>query len=208
LEQIVATTGNASKGRQPMDDDEDRRRFELLALPHLDAAYNLARWLTHNDQDAQDVVQDALMRALRYMSKFHGENARPWLLQIVRHTCFAWLKQNRPTERMFFDVDDDSLHEIAAPSRYEPQAVALRNAERVEVNEAIAALPVGYREVLVLRELEDLSYNDIARIADIPLGTVMSRLARARGLLRQALMPDARPALRTVPQSTQGGSTA
>jgi RNA polymerase sigma-70 factor (ECF subfamily) len=191
-----------------MDDDEDRRRFEMLALPHLDAAYNLARWLTHNDQDAQDVVQEGLMRALRYMSKFHGDNARPWLLQIVRHACFAWLKENRPAERLFLDDDDDSLHEIAAPARYEPQAVALRNSERVEINAAIAALPVGYREVLVLRELEDLSYNDIARIADIPLGTVMSRLARARGLLRQALTPTARPALRTVPRSTTGGSTA
>ena len=191
-----------------MDDDENRRRFELLALPHLDAAYNLARWMTHNDQDAQDVVQEALMRALRYMSKFHGDNARPWLLQIVRHACFSWLKENRPAERTYLDDDDDSLHEIAAPSGDEPQAVALRNSERVEINQAIAALPVGYREVLVLRELEDLSYNDIARIVDIPLGTVMSRLARARGLMRQALLPGARPVLRTVPRSTQSGSSA
>lgn len=191
-----------------MDDDEDRRRFELLALPHLDAAYNLARWLTHNDQDAQDVVQESLMRALRYMGKFHGDNARPWLLQIVRHACFSWLKENRPVDRMFLDDDDDSLQQIAAPSGDEPQMVALRNSERAEVNQAIAALPVGYREVLVLRELEDLSYNDIARIVDIPLGTVMSRLARARGLMRQALTPGARPVLRTVPRSTQSGSSA
>jgi len=190
-----------------MDDDEDRRRFEVLALPHLDAAYNLARWLTHNDQDAQDVVQEALMRALRYMSKFHGDNARPWLLQIVRNACFAWLKQNRPAERLFLDDEDESLEGIAAPARYEPHAVAQRNAERLEINAAIAALPVGYREVLVLRELEDLSYTEIARIADIPLGTVMSRLARARGLLRLALTPAARPALRTVPRATNGGSS-
>ena len=191
-----------------MDDDEHRRRFQLLALPHVDAAYNLARWLTHNDQDAQDVVQEALMRALRYMAKFHGDNARAWLLQIVRHTCFSWLKENRPAERTFLDEGDDSLHEIAAPAGDEPHAVALRKAERLEINQALAGLPIGYREVLVLRELEDLSYSDIARIVDIPIGTVMSRLARARGLMRQALMPGARPVLRTVPRATHGGSTA
>ncbi|MEO8523216.1 MAG: sigma-70 family RNA polymerase sigma factor [Caldimonas sp.] len=191
-----------------MESDENRRRFELLALPHLDAAYNLARWLTHNDQDAQDVVQEALMRALRYMDKFHGDNARPWLLQIVRHACFSWLKENRPAERTFLDDSDDSLHEIAAPSADEPHVLALRKSERGEINRAIAALPIGYREVLVLRELEELSYNDIARIADIPIGTVMSRLARARGLMRQALMPGARPALRTVPRSTHGRTSA
>jgi RNA polymerase sigma-70 factor (ECF subfamily) len=148
------------------------------------------------------------MRALRYMDKFHGDNARPWLLQIVRHACFSWLKENRPADRTFLDESDDSLLEIAAPSDSEPQAIALRNAERGEINRAISALPVGYREVLVLRELEDLSYSDISRIADIPIGTVMSRLARARGLMRQALTPGVRPALRTVPRSTQGGSAA
>jgi RNA polymerase sigma-70 factor, ECF subfamily len=191
-----------------MGDDENRRRFEALALPHVDAAYNLARWLTHNDQDAQDVVQEALMRALRYMGRFHGDNARAWLLQIVRHACFSWLKENRPAERTFLDDSDDSLHEIAAPAADEPHSVAQRKAERLEINQAIAALPIAFREVLVLRELEDLSYNDIARIAEIPLGTVMSRLARARGLMREALMPSGRPVLRPVPRSTLGGSAS
>ena len=189
-----------------MGDEENRRRFESLALPHVDAAYNLARWLTRNDQDAQDVVQVALMRALRYMARFHGDNARAWLLQIVRHACFSWLKENRPAERTYVDDADDSMLEIAAPAADEPPAVAQRKADRLEINRAIAALPIPFREVLVLREFEDLSYNDIARIAEIPLGTVMSRLARARGLMRQALMPSGRPVLRPVPRSTQSGS--
>ena len=189
-----------------MGDDDNRRRFVLLAMPHAGAAYNLARWLTKNDQDAQDVVQEAMMRALRYMGKFHGDNARAWLLQIVRHACFSWLKENRPAERTFVDDSDDSLENVPGPAEDEPHTMALRKAERLEINQAIAALPVAYREVLVLRELEDLSYNDIARIADIPLGTVMSRLARARGLMRTALMPGGRPVLRTVPRSINGGS--
>jgi RNA polymerase sigma-70 factor, ECF subfamily len=188
-----------------MSDDENRRRFELLAMPHLDAAYNLARWLTHNEHDAQDVVQDALLRAMRYMAGFRGDSARAWLLQIVRHTCWSWLKENRPAERIVFDDADDAWQDIAGPAAEEPHAVALRNADRVQINQAIAALPIVYREVLVLRELEDLSYNDIARIAEIPIGTVMSRLARARGLMRQSLMPGARPMLRPVPRATRGG---
>ena len=190
-----------------MPDDETRRRFESLAMPHLNAAYNLARWLTHNDHDAQDVVQEALERAMRYMGTFRGDNARAWLLQTVRNPCFTWMKENRPAQRMFLDEADDAAHELAAPATEEPPALAMRKADRQQINQAIADLPVVYREVLVLRELEDLSYNDIARIADIPVGTVMSRLARARGLMRDALAPAARPVLRPVPRTTQGGGT-
>ena len=170
-----------------MNDDEKHRRFELLVLPHLDAALNLARWLTHNDQDAQDVVQDACVRAIRFIDGFRGENARAWLLQIVRNTCFSWLKENRPAEILLCDDADDILNWIAAPATDEPAAVAMQNADRLQINCAIAALSAIYREVLVLRELNDLSYKDIARIVDIPVGTVMSRLARARSLLQQAL---------------------
>ena len=177
------------------------RRFEALALPHLDAAYNLARWFTHNDQDAQDVVQDAYLRALRYFDGFHGEEIRPWLLQIVRHTCYSWLARNRPKDVVSLDDCDDAWREIPGPTAEEPQAIALRNSDRTRINEALAALPVGYREVLVLREMEDLPYKDIARIADIPIGTVMSRLARARGLMREALSTEMRPTLRGVPGS-------
>ena len=181
-----------------MTDEADLRRFELLALPHLDAAYNLARWLTRSDHDAQDVVQEASLRALRYFGGLRGDNARPWLMQIVRHTCYSWLKDNRPAEVIAFDDGDDAWQNVPASADDEPQAVALRAADRAQINKALAALPVAFREVLVLRELEDLSYKDIAQIVDIPVGTVMSRLARARALMRDALNSPGRPILRTV----------
>jgi RNA polymerase sigma-70 factor, ECF subfamily len=189
------------------DEDEDRRRFERLALPHLDAAYNLARWLTRNDHDAEDVVQEAMMRAMRYMGSCRGDDAKAWLLQIVRNSCFTWLKENRPAERLFLDEDGEAFNEIAAPAADEPHAVAARNAERRQINDAIASLPTAYRDVLVLREIEDLSYSDIGRIADIPVGTVMSRLARARGLLRQMLSSPATPELRIVAGGSAQGAT-
>jgi RNA polymerase sigma-70 factor (ECF subfamily) len=181
-----------------------RSRFERLALPHLDAAYNLARWLTRDDHDAHDIVQEAFVRALRYVGNFRGDNARGWLLQIVRNTAFTWLKENRSSRDVALDEGDDAnpAGAIAAPSADEPEASALRNADRTRINRAIAALPIVYREVLVLRELEDCSYSDIARIADVPIGTVMSRLARARALMRVALSADARPALRAVRDPT------
>jgi len=141
----------------------DRTRFEQVVLPQLDAAYNLARWLTHSGNDAEDVVQDACERALRYFGAFHGSDAKAWFLTIVRHACYDWIKRNRPAE--------------IAPGD---------NATGSALTEALAALPPGYREVLILRELEDLSYKEIARVADIPIGTVMSRLARARGLLQRS----------------------
>jgi len=189
-----------------MTEEDDRRRFETLAMPHLDAAYNLARWLTRDAHDAEDVVQEALLRALRYIGGLRGEGARPWLLQIVRHTCWSWLRQNRPAESVQLDDPDEAWRELPAPAADEPSAIAMRKADRQQINDAIAALPIPYREVLVLRELEELSYGEIARIAEIPIGTVMSRLARARGLMRAALTPTLRPALRTVPRPVQGGA--
>jgi RNA polymerase sigma-70 factor (ECF subfamily) len=186
-------------------DEAELRRFELLALPHLDAAYNLARWLTRNDEDAQDVVQEASLRALRYFGGFRGDHVRPWLLQIVRNACYAWMKENRPADMVALD-DNDALWQLPAPAADEPQAIALRNDDKAQINLALAALPVAFREVLVLRELEDFSYKEIAHIAGVPVGTVMSRLARARGLMRQALAPDARPVLRAVARSVPGGA--
>jgi RNA polymerase sigma-70 factor (ECF subfamily) len=174
-------------------------------MPHLDAAYNLALWITRNADDAQDVVQDALMRAMRYLGTLRLESARPWLLQIVRHTCYTWLKENRPQEQVSLDDPEDAWRDLADSTASEPPSIAIRKAERQQINAAIADLPVAYREVFVLRELEELSYNDIARIAEIPIGTVMSRLARARGLMRIALAPTVRPALRTVPRPVQAG---
>jgi len=155
-------------------------------LPHLDAAFNLARWLTRNDHDAEDVVQEAMLRAYRFFDALRGE-ARPWLLAIVRNACFSWLQANRPVELQAIDRMEQ---ESDAPG---PEALAARDLDRRRLNEAIAALPVQFREVLVLRELEDLAYKDIARIAEIPIGTVMSRLARARRLLVESLRIIAAP---------------
>ncbi len=189
-----------------MTNEVDLRRFESLALPHVDAAYNLARWLTRNDQDAQDVVQEALLRAMRYFKGFRGDNARPWLLQLVRNACFSWLKENRPADVVALEEGSECGHELAAPEADAPDALAMRNADRSRINLALAALPIVYREVLVLREMEDLSYKEIAHIADVPIGTVMSRLARARLLMRQTLAPSAPPVLRAVRRSVSGGA--
>lgn len=152
-------------------------------LPHLDAAYNLARWLTRNDHDAEDVVQEAMLRAYRFFDGLRGE-PRPWLLAIVRNSCYTWLQVNRPAELSGFD---DQAAYPEAVDEDGPETQAARNMDRRLLNEAIAALPAQFREVLVLRELEDLSYRDISRIADIPIGTVMSRLARSRRLLAESL---------------------
>jgi len=186
-------------------DEVELRRFERLALPHLDAAYNLARWLTRNDHDAQDVVQDASLRALRYFAGFRGENARPWLMQIVRHACYSWLKENRPAEVVALDDSDTAWQDVAAPAADEPPAVAMRTADRARINQVLSTLPIVFREVIVLRELEDLSYKEIGDVVGAPVGTVMSRLARARALMRDALDAPGRPVLRSVAPSGHSG---
>jgi len=167
-------------------------RFEQLVLPHLDAAYNLARWLTRNDHDAEDVLQDAFLRAFRFFDNLKGTDARPWLLTIVRNTGYTWLEKNRPRE--IVPLDDDALVasdvETAghfAPAESNPEVIVMQRAQNKLVNQSLEELPVGYREVLVLRELEDLSYKEIAAIAGIPIGTVMSRLARAREQLKRII---------------------
>lgn len=158
--------------------------FEQTVLPHLDAAYNLARWLTGSDRDAEDVVQDACVRALKFFSGFRGGNARSWFLTIVRHTTWTWLRRERGThEEVEFD---EELHGGADLST-NPVTVLMRQADVESVRHAIETLPPEFREVLILRELEDCAYKEIADIAGIPVGTVMSRLARARGMLQTAL---------------------
>ena len=167
-------------------------RFEKSVLPHLDAAYNLARWLTRNDHDAQDVVQDAFLRAFRFFEGMHGSDARPWLLAIVRNAGYSWLEKNRPGEVVALDdaallsADVETAGHVS-PEETNPEVILLQSANRKLVNQALEELPVGYREVLVMRELEDLSYKEIAAVAGIPIGTVMSRLARGRELLRRLI---------------------
>ena len=155
------------------------RRFGAMALPHLDSAYNLARWLTRNDHDAQDVVQEAYLRAFRSFGGFRGDNARPWLLAIVRNTCYTWLRQHRRAE-VEVPYDDDVHGSEDGVLDVNPEALLARLDDVRLVDEALQRLPVGYREVVVLRDIEDLSYKEIALVAGLPIGTVMSRLARGR----------------------------
>lgn len=156
-------------------------RFEQAVLPHLAAAYNLARWLTRDAHDAEDVVQEAYVRAWTFFDRFHGEDGRAWLLTIVRHTGYTWLQRHRRQEiSTAFDEEQHSGEREDS----NPETLLLQQANQQLLREALEALPVEYREVIVLRELEGLSYKEIAGIADLPLGTVMSRLARARQRLQ------------------------
>jgi RNA polymerase sigma-70 factor (ECF subfamily) len=161
--------------------------FEELVLPHLDAAYNLARWLTRNTQDAEDVAQEAYLRAFRFFGGFHGGDARTWLLKIVRNTCYTWLHKNRvqQTAAPF----DEQVHTDIAESQ-DPETLLLRKADGQSLHRALEELPMAFREALVLLEVEGLSYKEIAEVLSIPIGTVMSRLARARQRLRESLSPD------------------
>ena len=164
--------------------------FEMVAMPHLPAAYNLARWLLRDDQNAEDVVQEAYLRAFRFFKDVQGDNVRPWLLGIVRNTCFDWLRQHRHLDNQ---LEFDELRDTDAGSTFlqsgaaDPFTLLERREQSKRVNRAIDALAPIFREVIVLRELEEMPYEDIARVTGIPVGTVMSRLSRARALLRSLL---------------------
>ncbi len=164
-----------------MTDNEQQAQFERLVLPHLDAAYNLARWLAGNDHDAGDIAQDACVRAFRFVGGCRGDG-RAWLLTIVRNTAYSWLKKNR--SKMLVSIDDDAFTEIEDQSS---AARSFHGADADTLRAEIEALPLEFREALVLRELEGLSYKEIAEVAEVPVGTVMSRLARARRQLQDAL---------------------
>ena len=161
-----------------------RLDFVEDVVPHLDAAYNLARWLTRNDQDAQDVVQEAFMRAFRFLGGFRGGNVRAWLLRIVRNTCYTWLHQNRP-QHPPLEFDEEIFG--PDPLALNPEETLSRNDDCILVRRALRDLPPTHREVLILRELEGMSYKEISEIMDLPAGTVMSRLSRARDGFRQSL---------------------
>jgi len=168
----------------PVDDRERSKLFEETVLPHLDAAYNLARWLAGNDHDAQDVAQEASLRAFRFFGNFRGENARAWLLTIVPNTFYIWLRKNRPPEKII-EINDETLDVEAGSATVESANPQFADADAV--HRAIAGLPVEFREIVILREMEGFSYKEIAELADVPIGTVMSRLARARKLLQKSL---------------------
>jgi RNA polymerase sigma-70 factor, ECF subfamily len=157
---------------------------EESLLPHLDAAYNLARWLVRNKQDAEDVVQESYLRALRFWGDFRGGDSRPWLLKIVRNT--AYTLHHRKRQQELATTFDEDIHSEEAGS-LSPEALALQSADKQFVRKALEELPLKFREVLVLRELEGLSYKEIAAATGMPVGTVMSGLSRARVMLRQSL---------------------
>jgi len=157
-------------------------QFEQVALPHLDAAFNLAFWLTGDSQDAQDIVQESYLRAFKFFDSYHGGNSHAWLLAIVRNTTYTWMRQNRMNagEMLEDELPDTNLVSL--------ESSLLQKADFQRLREAIAALPVEYREVIVLHDLEGLAYKEIASVANIPMGTVMSRLSRARDRLQKSLI--------------------
>jgi RNA polymerase sigma-70 factor (ECF subfamily) len=159
--------------------------FEQAVLPHLDAAYNLARWLMRNEQDAQDVAQEAYLRAFRFFPGFRGGDARAWLMKIVRNTCYTWLHTNRPLQEAT-EFDESLFHPETCALN--PEEAVLQNDSTTLVRKAMEKLPPNFREVLILRELEGMSYREIADITGMPAGTVMSSLSRARVRLRQILI--------------------
>jgi RNA polymerase sigma-70 factor (ECF subfamily) len=188
----------------PPFSDDRKRRFELLALPHLDAAYNLARWLVGNASEAEDVVQEAYLRAYRYFDTYQGGDVRPWLLTIVRN-CFSTLARHSRSGRTSYvaELPTENAGQPQEPLRSiparDPEALLLHGADTERVNALMLELPPDYREVLLLREVEELSYRQIAEVVGVPVGTVMSRLARARAtLLRRWFAEDAKESAHEV----------
>lgn len=167
-----------------MQEDSKVARFEQSVLPHLGAAYNLARWLLRHQDDAEDVVQESYLRAFRFFAGYHGGDSRAWLLTIVRNTSYDWLRQNRSRE--LTEPINDEIDEIEDEA-VNPEALLIQSEHSEALRAALDELPIEFREIVILREFEDLSYKEIAAIADVPIGTVMSRLARARKRLQQLL---------------------
>jgi RNA polymerase sigma-70 factor (ECF subfamily) len=173
---------------------DDKSRFAEVVLPHLGDAFALARWLTGSRADAEDVVQDACLRAFRAIKGFAGGNARAWVLTIVRHTAFTWLGKNRPAALVVTDdleaverAQHDAGSTMLERATETPETVLIAKADAARLDAAIAALPTPFRETLVLRELQGLDYREIAEVTGVPVGTVMSRLARARRRLAAEL---------------------
>lgn len=160
----------------------NRDDFEKTLLPHFNAAYNLARWLTHDIADAEDVVQESYMRAFKFFGGFNGGDGRSWMLSIVRNTCYSWLRKNRSRELVY-----ELSEELRDDKRSDPEIEMVENSERQRLRHAIKSMPAHFREVIVLRDIEGLSYKEIASITEVPIGTVMSRLARGRDHLQKQM---------------------
>jgi RNA polymerase sigma factor (sigma-70 family) len=164
-------------------DTDERRRFEQITLPHLDAAFNLARWLTQDEHAAEDVVQEAYYRAARYFGSFRGGDGRAWLLGVVRRASFDWLSKRKSQAAVVYNED---VHDRGDESS-NPEILAIRQCDEARVREALEELPPQLREAIVLRELEGLSYQEIAAVTETPIGTVMSRISRGRQHLQRLL---------------------
>jgi RNA polymerase sigma-70 factor (ECF subfamily) len=184
----AAATPALSPGRRcaltAARDADSARRFEAMVMPHLGAGYNLARWLTRNEHDAQDVVQEAYLRALRAFDGYRGGDVRAWMLTIVRNTCFTWLQRRGALPA----ASADDAAEVPDHPEAGPEAQVLRRADAQVLRGALQDLPLEFREALVLREIEGLSYKEIAEVAGVPLGTVMSRLSRGRKQLQHLVL--------------------
>jgi RNA polymerase sigma-70 factor (ECF subfamily) len=167
--------------------EEARERFEALVMPHLDAAYNVARWMTRNAADAEDIAQEAMLRAFRFFDTFRGEDGRVWLLTIVRNTYLTWVRRKAPQQN---SAEFDERIHTDLEAAITPERSVLQQATSEDVRHAIEQLPPEFREVILMREIEELSYKEIAAITQAPLGTVMSRLSRARSMLRHLIVKE------------------
>jgi RNA polymerase sigma factor (sigma-70 family) len=189
LEGTAHLSGQQQTSVSIVQSKDQRAAFDEVFLPHLPEAYRLAQWLTGNASDAEDIVQEASLRAYRGIKTFGAVNARAWSLTIVRNTAFSWLAKNRPKTVVFMNdlsaTEQQELeHEGPHGTRIEtPEEIALFKADAEEVQKAMAQLPAQFREVIVLREINQMNYRDIAEITNVPIGTVMSRLSRGRQLL-------------------------
>jgi RNA polymerase sigma factor (sigma-70 family) len=174
-----------SEGRSQLEQRTRVALFEAAVLPHLSAAYNFARWLLRDDHDAEDVVQESFLRALKFFDGYRGGNSRVWLLTIVRNTSYNWLQQHR--SRQLMDPIDEAS-DVLASDQANPESLLQQKIDLGLLRHALMELPIEFREVVILREMEGLSYREIAALAELPIGTVMSRLARARGRLQRKLV--------------------
>jgi RNA polymerase sigma-70 factor, ECF subfamily len=175
-------------GQHGMNDQGRRTRFENQMLPFMSEAYNLARWMMKNEPDARDAVQDAYLKAFRYFESFHGDSGRAWLLRIVRNVCYDALRA-RDSQRNVISLDEETAAEVP-DSKPGPNVLAIQNSTKLRVREALEALPLEFKTVIILREFDGFSYKEISEIMGVPVGTVMSRLSRARQQLATLLQEE------------------